>query len=930
MTDYKATLNLPKTAFPMKAGLPQKEPEQLKRWQAMDLYGQLRQLGQSRPKFIYHDGPPYANGQLHVGHALNKILKDMVCKAKTLSGFDANFVPGWDCHGLPIEHKVEKKVGKVGVKIDAKAFRAACREYASTQVAAQAADFSRMGIIADWQNPYLTMDFRYEADTIRALADIVERGHLQRGEKPVHWCPACASALAEAEVEYKDKVSPAIDVAFAVIDKASVAQAFDVADNLSDVVVPIWTTTPWTLPANQAVAVNADIAYALVQTAKTALIVAKDLVASVMARYGIDDYQVLASQKGQQLEHIILQHPLLDRQVPIILGEHVTTEAGTGNVHTAPAHGQDDFVVGQQYGLPVENPVNADSCFIASTPLVAGEHVYKANEPIIEALTQSGVLLALAKLEHSYPHCWRHKTPLIFRSTAQWFIGMDKAGLRSAALKEIDQVEWLPAWGHKRIHNMVASRPDWCISRQRAWGTPLALFVHKESGELHPRTVELMRQVAERVEQSGIQAWFDLDAAELLGDAAADYVKTQDILDVWFDSGVTHYGVLRRRADLGQPADLYLEGSDQHRGWFQSSLLTGVAINGYAPYKAVLTHGYLVDGDGRKMSKSIGNIVAAKDVMNKLGADVMRLWVASTDYQQDVRYSEEIMKRASDAYRRIRNTARFMLSNLEGFDPEKDAVPLADMLELDRWAVQSAADLQQKILTAFDNYQFHNIYQWLHNFCTVDMGSFYLDIIKDRQYTSHASGLPRRSGQTAMYHILEAMVRWLAPILSFTAEEIWQHMPGAREESVFLSTWYQGLNGAEVDRQKWQGYMLVRDEVNKVLEQARAAGTIGSALDAGVTLYADATWLVSLQALEDELRFVLITSEAQVLPFAQGQTAHETSLAGLKVAIEVLSHNKCARCWQRRADVGCDEAHAELCRRCVENIEASGEARAFA
>ncbi|MDF1794933.1 MAG: isoleucine--tRNA ligase [Coxiellaceae bacterium] len=928
MTDYKATLNLPKTDFPMKANLAQREPTILDRWQQMDLHNTLVKRHADRPKFIFHDGPPYANGKLHVGHALNKILKDIVCKSKILAGYNAPFIPGWDCHGLPIEINVEKKVGKVGDKIDAAGFHLAARKYANGQIDGQREEFIRMGVLADWQNPYLTMSSQYEADIVRTMASIIERGHLQKGEKPVHWCPLCSSALAEAEVEYKDKTSPAIDVAFMAVDKPSMAAVWGIdGGELESIIVPIWTTTPWTLPANQAVAVNPELDYVLVQAGHTGYVLVKELAEQAMTRYGIEEHKILATVKGEVLEKQMLQHPFLDRQVPIILGAHVTTDAGTGNVHTAPAHGQDDFVVGQEYCLPVDNPVNAKSCFVEGMPHVAGQHVYKANDPIIEVLKNHGSLIYLTSLEHSYPHCWRHKSPLIFRATPQWFISMDKNKLRQQALDSIKQVQWIPAWGENRITKMIADRPDWCVSRQRSWGTPIALFIHKDTGEAHPDTVALMRRVADAIEEKGIEAWGEVDINEYLGDDAEDYVKSSDTLDVWFDSGSSHRAVLEHHPELHTPADLYLEGSDQHRGWFHSSLLTSTAIHGHAPYKAVLTHGYLVDGDGRKMSKSIGNIVSPGDVIKKVGGDVLRLWAASTDYQNDVRFSDEIIKRATDAYRRIRNTARFLLSNLSDFNPATDMVAVEDMVELDRWAVCYTAAVQKKILDAYDNYQFHNIYQMIHNFCAVEMGSFYLDIIKDRQYTCKGDGIARRSAQTAMVHIIEAMVRWLAPILSFTAEEIWACMPGERDDTIFYSQYYQDLQNTGVDLERWQLLMQVRDEVNKVLEAHRNQGEIKSALDAGVTLYASGDLLKTLQGLGDELRFLLITSDAKV---AEGSEGAATDIEGLSVKVEVLSAEKCERCWQRRDDVGSIAGHETICSRCVENIDGAGEVRQFA
>lgn len=936
MTDYKDTLNLPQTDFPMRANLPEREPQTLARWQTLDLYRKIRKDREGQPKFILHDGPPYANGRAHLGTAFNKTLKDIVVKSKTLSGFDAPFVPGWDCHGLPIELNVEKKLGKD--KLSANAFRQACRDYAFSQIELQRDDFQRLGVLGDWQHPYLTMDFGYEADTVRALAKIVANGHLLRGQKPVHWCAACGSALAEAEVEYRDKASPAVDVGFEAVDAEAVRQRFGVKNATTRVLVPIWTTTPWTLPANEAVSVHPELHYALVkselQNQPVYLILAKDLVDSAMQRYGVDDYEVHGNLKGDALEGMQLQHPFLDRIVPIILGEHVTTEAGTGNVHTAPAHGLEDYFVAEKYNLPINNPVDARGRFIPDTFLVGGQPVFKANEPIIVLLADSGHLLHSETIQHSYPHCWRHKTPLIFRATPQWFIGMNKNGLRERALAEIEKVTWLPAWGEARIGKMVADRPDWCISRQRLWGIPIPLFIHKKSGELHPKSPALMEKVAQLIEKESVDAWFDLDPKVLLGDDADHYEKVTDVLDVWFDSGVTHFCVLEKRRELKVPADIYLEGSDQHRGWFQSSLLTSLAIRDKAPYKSVLTYGFVVDSQGRKMSKSLGNVILPADVVKNLGADVLRLWAASMDYTVEVNVSDEILNRASDAYRRIRNTARFLLSNLYDFDPKKDKVAVDQLVALDRWAIFTTQKLQEKIITAYDRYRFPAIYQAIHNFCTVEMGSFYLDIIKDRLYTSKESGLPRRSAQTALYYIAEAFVRWIAPIISFTADEIWQFMPGDREPSVFLTQWFSDFPNAALsgeEEQRWQLLLQIRDEVNKALETYRNEGKIGSALTAEVVLYADERLNAVIATLGEELRFVLITSEASVLPFNEkSKAAFDTALPGLALEINVSEFEKCARCWQRRSSVGQIKEHADLCDRCVSNAFEDGEMRQFA
>ena len=945
MADYKDTLNLPHTDFPMKADLAKREPDTLRHWRELDLYRRQRTEFAGRPKFVLHDGPPYANGAIHIGHAVNKVLKDIIVKSRTLSGFDAPYVPGWDCHGLPIEQMVEKKLGKVGVKVDAREFRAACRAFASEQVASQSADFQRLGVLGDWEKPYLTMDFRAEADIVRALARIIANGHLYRGSKPVYWCIDCGSALAEAEVEYEDRDSPAIDVRFPVADpEALLARCRHVEghDGKGPLAVVIWTTTPWTLPANRAVAVNPGFEYVVAQVVtdrgQERLLVAEPLLQDSLARWGIDDYRIIAYGAGADLEGLALRHPFYDREVPVILGEHVTTEAGTGLVHTAPAHGQEDYVVGSRYGLPVDNPVGPDGKFLADVPLFAGLHVFAANDRVIDALKARGMLLRVARLQHSYPHCWRHKTPIIFRATPQWFIGMDQPhGLRALALAEIKKLRFTPDWGEARLQGMVENRPDWCVSRQRYWGVPITLFTHKQTGELHPNTQQLMERAAQRIEQGGIDAWFELDPAELLGAEAADYDQVRDTLDVWFDSGITHLSVLDRRPELRFPADLYLEGSDQHRGWFQSSLLASVAMRGVAPYKGLLTHGFTVDAQGRKMSKSLGNVVAPQKVVNSLGADVLRLWVAATDYRGEMNVSDEILKRMADSYRRMRNTARFLLANLKGFDPAQHQVPPERMLPLDRWAVDRTRRLQDEILEHYEQYQFHLIYQKIHNFCSVDLGSLYLDIIKDRQYTTPRDSLARRSVQTAMHHILEAMTRWLAPILSFTAEEIWRNAPGQRGPSVFLTTWYSGLFAvADTDpfnAAYWERLIAVREAVSKELEKLRVAGGIGSGLDAELDLYCDGALAADLGKLEDELRFFCITSYARLHPLAaRPADALEVQVNGQALAVRVLptAHTKCVRCWHHREDVGQNAEHPELCGRCVENVTGSGETRRYA
>lgn len=928
--DYKNTLNLPKTNFKMKASLATKEPQWIKQWTKDGLYQALQAHHKDSKPFILHDGPPYANGAIHIGHAVNKILKDIIVKSKMLSGYRAPYVPGWDCHGLPIEVQVEKKVGKVGQKVDAKTFRQKCRDYAENQINIQKQDFIRLGVLGDWEDPYKTKSFAYEANMIRALAEIAANNHVEKGVKPVNWCFDCGSALAEAEIEYQDKTSPAIDVAFDCVDSQAVAQKFGV-DGYPTIAVPIWTTTPWTIPANRAVSLHPELSYALVKGASKLLVVATSMVEDVMARLEVADFEVLGNCDGLALENQALQHPLFDIQVPIIMGEHVNTEAGTGAVHTAPGHGVDDFVVGKKYGLEVYNPVDSDGVYLPDTPMFAGQHVWKANKTVVEALAEAGQLLHHENIRHSYPHCWRHKSPTAFRTTPQWFISMEKANLRQHALAEIKQVKWIPAWGEERINMMVENRPEWCISRQRTWGVPITLYVHKQSGQLHPQTAEIMAKVADMVEQEGMDIWYDLDDAKLLGADVNDYEKVTDVLDVWFDSGVTHYCVLKQNDALQEPADLYLEGSDQHRGWFQSSLLTGVAINDRAPYKEVLTHGFVVDKDGKKMSKSLGNVVSPKDVVNTLGADILRLWVASADYRGEMTISDEILNRAADGYRRIRNTARFMLGNLNEFGQD-DLLPLAQCTELDQWAIAQAKQLQQEVLGHYDQYQLHLVYQKLHHFCSQDMGAFYLDVIKDRLYTCRTDSVARKSAQTAMYHVLHALTRLMAPILTFTADEI--RMSAGQQEHILFASWYEFPDTAEHQSDvDWAAIAAIRQAVSKQLELLRVAGEIGSSLDAQVTLYLDDSLLLSLQPVSDELRFVLITSAANIEPMsAAGSAATVVLETGQRIAIAAskATGEKCERCWHIRPDVGQHEAHPALCGRCVENVDGEGEQRRFA
>jgi isoleucyl-tRNA synthetase len=937
MTDYKATLNLPETPFPMRGNLAQREPKMLKEWTEKKLYQQIREARQGQTPFVLHDGPPYANGDIHIGHAVNKILKDIIVKAKTLSGFDAPYVPGWDCHGLPIELQVEKKVGKPGHKVSAAEFRDKCRAYAERQIEGQKRDFIRLGVLGEWNKPYKTMDFSSEANIIRALGKITESGHLRKGFKPVHWCTDCGSALAEAEVEYKDKVSPAIDVRYAIQDIAQAAAAFNLnSAEFENAFVVIWTTTPWTIPASRAVSIHPDLNYALVQIADAKLVLAEELVDDCMQRYGITEHQVLATTTGTHLKQLELKHPYLDLSVPVICGEHVTTESGTGCVHTAPAHGVDDFNVGKEYGIDVYNPVGGNGVYLEDTPLFAGQHVFKANKPIVEHLESVGALQYQANYEHSYPHCWRHKTPIIFRATPQWFISMDENGLRNASLDEIKQTQWIPEWGEQRISTMVEGRPDWCISRQRTWGVPIALYIHKQTGDIHPQSSKLIEQVAQAVEQKGIQAWWDLDDTALLGAEADQYEKVTDTLDVWFDSGVTHHFVVDCRDDLPASADLYLEGSDQHRGWFMSSLMSSVAMHGHAPYKQVLTHGFTVDAHGRKMSKSLGNVVAPQEVFNKYGADILRLWVASTDYRGEMTVSDEILKRAADAYRRVRNTARFLLANLNGFNPATDMVAADELVALDTWAISKTKAVQEEILASYERYDMLVVAQKLVQFCSVDMGSFYLDIIKDRQYTAKADGLARRSCQTALYHIAQALVRWMAPVCSFTAQEIWDELKTEQDdEFIFTQNWYESWPQLSAETQFddafWASVLDVKVAVNGALEVARKEQGIGSSLEAQVTLFVSDDLVELLARLEDELRFVTITSKAQVKPLAdKPDNAQETANKALFVLVERATGDKCVRCWHYRDEVGTDDTHSELCGRCITNVDGKGETRQYA
>ncbi len=933
MNDYRDTLNLPRTGMPMRAGLAKREPQMLAEWERSDLYGQIRRAARGRPKFVLADGPPYANGAIHIGHAVNKILKDIVVRSRTLAGFDAAFVPTWDCHGLPIEHAVERRLGRKARELPRGEFRLACRKYAAEQVERQRAGFVRLGVLADWHNPALTMEPGYEGCEIEALADLFAAGHIIRRDMPVHWCFDCRSALAEAEVEYAGHESTSLDVRFPVINPPVCADRFGVTVALP-VSLPIWTTTPWTLPANQAVALHPRLDYVLVAVnigaRREALIVAEGLMTTALERFGATDPEILGRVRGDALAGVVLQHPWLERQVPVVLGEHVTLEMGTGAVHTAPGHGQDDFHLGVRYGLPVENPVDDAGRFLPGTVLVGGETLATGNRIILAELERRGMLLAHAPYRHSYPHCWRHKSPVVFRATPQWFIDLAANSLRARTLEAIEQVDWTPDWGRERMRGMIAGRPDWCISRQRIWGVPLALFVNRQTGAAHPDSARLLREVAQRVKTRGLEAWDALDPAELLGDEAKDYRKSTDVLDVWLDSGLSHRCVLGRREGLGFPADLYLEGSDQHRGWFQSSLLTGVALTGSAPYRRVLTHGFTVDSEGRKMSKSLGNVVAPQQVVDGLGADILRLWVSATDYRREMAVSGEILKRTADAFRRMRNTLRFLVSNLYDFDPAHDTVSTDELLALDRWLLMEARELGVQVERAYENYDFHIIYQRVHNFCVSELGALFLDITKDRLYTMPAASRGRRSAQTVLWQVAEALTRWLAPILCFTAEEVYAHLPGERKLSVMIETWHE-LPQATATDVDWKGVFTLREELLRGIENLRRENKIRGSLEAKVTFYLNSTWLAVLAPLGGEARFVFLVSELNLRPAAERPSDVEVgTVPGIWFRIEKSPEARCVRCWHHRVDVGSDPGHSGLCARCVDNLSGTGEDRRWA
>ncbi|MFT7724095.1 MAG: isoleucine--tRNA ligase [Roseateles sp.] len=939
--DYRSTLNLPDTPFPMRGDLPKREPGWVQQWDEQGLYKRLRDARCGAPKFVLHDGPPYANGQIHIGHAANKILKDMIVKARQLAGFDAAYIPGWDCHGLPIENQIEKTFGR-GLPRDE--VQAKSRAYATEQIDAQRRDFKRLGVLGDWAHPYKTMDFANEAGEIRVLKRLFERGFVYRGLKPVYWCFDCGSSLAEFEIEYADKQSPAVDVAFLCAEPGKLAAAFGVAPLAKEAFTVIWTTTPWTIPANQALNLNPELPYALVDTPRGCFVVAEALVEKCLARWQLDG-RIVATTPGRKLELLKFKHPLAhvdpgyDRESPVYLADYATAEDGTGVVHSAPAYGLDDFQSCVAHGLAFDdilNPVQGNGAYAAELPLFGGQHIWKANAAVAQALLDAGRLMAQSKITHSYPHCWRHKTPVIYRAAAQWFVRMDEGeglfttdkapqSLRQTALAAIEATSFYPENGRARLHDMIAGRPDWCISRQRSWGVPLPIFLHKDTGEAHPDTLDFIERAAQLVERGGIEAWAKLDAADWLGEDAAHYTKGNDILDVWFDSGSTFEHVLKgshRGAahDDGPEADLYLEGHDQHRGWFHSSLLIACALYGRAPYKGLLTHGFVVDGQGRKMSKSMGNVVAPQAVSDKYGAEILRLWTAATDYSGDLGLDDKILARVVDAYRRIRNTLRFLLANTSDFDPATDAVAPEQLLEVDRYALARAAELQADILGHFERYEFHPVVAKLQVYCSEDLGAFYLDVLKDRLYTTAPKSLARRSAQTALSQITHAMLRWMAPFLSFTAEEAWAVFAGRQPgESIFTETyWDFGAVDAAL-LAKWRRIHEIRGEVNKAIEAVRTTGAIGASLQAELTLQLDAQDHALLASLGDDLRFVFITSAVTLLPAAQ-----------FGVAVTPSAHAKCERCWHYRADVGSIAAHPTLCGRCDSNLHGAGETRTVA
>ncbi len=923
--DYKETLNLPKTAFPMKARLSKREPEFLKRWEEMDIYKRLREARKGRPSYILHDGPPYANGHIHIGHALNKILKDFINKSKAMEGYDIPYVPGWDCHGLPIEHQVEKELGPKKREMSKDQIRQVCREYAQRFIEIQREEFKRLGIFGDWDNPYITMDYHYEAIIVKELSRFFEKGLIYQGKKPVYWCISCQTALAEAEVEYHDHTSPSIYVKFPTNDDFS--RVFPQAKGKKAFVL-IWTTTPWTLPANLAIALHPEFEYVALEVEDEVWIMAKGLVEDVMGKMGIKGYRILGEAKGRELEGLKCAHPFEPRDSVIILAHYVTLVQGTGCVHTAPGHGQEDYESGLAYGLDVYNPVQDDGTFDHTVSHFQGVLVWKANPMVIDLLKEKGVLLLEEPITHSYPHCWRCKEPVIFRATPQWFISMEAQNLRKRCLEEIDRVQWVPSWGRHRIRDMVEQRPDWCISRQRAWGVPITVLLCQGCGHV-VASRELFGRVVELTEKEGADVWFRRPPQDFLPPNFScprcngrDFEKVEDILDVWFDSGTSHAAVLEDREELKWPADMYLEGSDQHRGWFQSSLIEAVATRDQAPFKTVLTHGFVVDGEGKKMSKSMGNVIAPQYVIDKYGADILRLWVAAEDYTEDVRISETILRGLVDAYRKIRNTIRFLLGNLHDYHPHRDLMDYPEMLEMDRWILQRFQGTMERVRKAYDGFQFHKVHHILHAFCTVDLSSVYLDVVKERLYIHGKTSRERRSAQTALYHLLHSLVRLLAPILSFTMEEAWEHMAKSPRDpqSVHLALFPEPQeNILPQDRfQAWESLMEVRKEVTRALETARQEGLIGHPFDAKVTLHFPQGKLEFLETFSSQvLREFFIVSAVEIDHLGEGKIKGE-EFPLLSVTVEPAPGKKCERCWVYSPTVGENPQHPTLCRRCLE------------
>ncbi|MBK4764760.1 MAG: isoleucine--tRNA ligase [Pantoea sp. Brub] len=940
MIDYKSTLNLPKTKFPMKGNLVKSELATLKRWHDTKLYTIVRKSKQDKKIFFLHDGPPYANGSIHIGHSVNKILKDIIIKSKGMGGYNAPYIPGWDCHGLPIEHKVEQMVGKPGENISYSDFRKVCRKYVNQQIENQKTDFIRLGILGDWENPYLTMNFKTEANIIRLLGDIIHNGYLYRGVKPVHWCLDCCSALAEAEVEYKDKISASIDVIFDSIDNNDLYRIFNIPNNNNPISIIIWTTTPWTIPLNCAISVHPKFTYQLIQVNNRLIIIAKELVKDVLTRLNLYNWTILGECLGADLEFRKFKHPFLNIISPVILSDNIKLNVGTGAVHIAPNHGLEDYILSKKYNLKIVDAINPNGSYSKGIhPILDNMNIFEANDIIVNLLKNKNALFSNEKHLHSYPHCWRHKTPVIFRATPQWFISMDRKNIRERSIQLIKNVKWIPNWGKTCMESMLLNRPDWCISRQRTWGVPIALFIHKETKQLHPDTIQLIQQVALLVEKYGVQIWWDLDPSSIIKQDANNYIKVIDTLDVWFDSGSTIYTIIHDYPNIKNDniSDLCLEGSDQYRGWFMSSLIISTAVKNQTPYRQILTQGFTVDENGQKMSKSLGNVISPQSIVNKFGSDVLRLWVASTDYSAEMKISEKLLTNAIEYYRRIRNTARFFLANLNDFNPSIDLIQPENMILIDRWAVSRANQTQKNIIDAYENYNFHEVIQHLMQFCSVDMGSIYLDIIKDRQYTARKNSLIRRSAQTALWHIIQAFVRWISPIISFTADEIWGYLikiENNKIHCIFSEEWYRSLfdlsKSEKINNDDWNTLLKIRCEVNKIIEQARTNKYIGSSLESSINLYVDMSLSRVLKLLGDELKFFLITSNTKIINYNYAdKLAKQSNILNLKIYFCKADGRKCPRCWHYTTDIGQNIQHIDVCQRCYLNMFGEGENRNF-